>query len=516
MARLRQKNSQNYNTSGRVHDEFEGIVRYVNAVEDNHGDLTLSELMAKLFDTSGDFNAAIEARYDATNGLQYRTGNYTAAQAEEGWITVATPTQLRGNAGADTGTITGPLFFDRTEAIATAAQTVFPHNFDDNVADIVVYQNGLLLAETAYTSDAAADTYTLGSGATVSDVLVSFSIRNDLSANYNRQDTVAVGGQAVVSYAHTSDDRLLVYKNGILMREGASYDYTTDPAADTVTMTIAMSASDVHTVITVDNVAIASIGGLMIEDEWTDANGYIPYAKLAIADDDLTQAKVSGLASQLATFKKITSSGSTPSTPAAGDCWVDTSVAPPLLKFFDGVTWYQASPDSTLPSFAAINALEMIRVNSTGTALEYAAVDLSSVVPKTWQAAANGVASLDGTGRLPSSQLPEDLSQDSLYKEEAGATADADYVIQRIFKQKVRIDGVSTKAGTGTCDVTVQIDGVDAGSAIATSTSLSDNTLGSPITVDASSSSKVIGYKVSSGASLADLEVTFAVTNVTS
>ena len=43
---------------------------------------------------------------------------------------------------------------------------------------------------------------------------------------YSRQDTTAIANQTIVDYAHVSTDELLVYKNGLLKREGSGHDYT--------------------------------------------------------------------------------------------------------------------------------------------------------------------------------------------------------------------------------------------------------------------------------------------------
>ena len=50
---------------------------------------------------------------------------------------------------------------------------------------------------------------------------------------YSRQDTTAIANQTIVDYAHVSTDELLVYKNGLLKREGSGHDYTKSHTAGT-------------------------------------------------------------------------------------------------------------------------------------------------------------------------------------------------------------------------------------------------------------------------------------------
>ena len=72
MARLRQQNPQNYGSSSNINAEFENLTRYVNAGE--LGDKTIGELLAVLFNSSGEFAGPIELRNDSSAGLQYRIG----------------------------------------------------------------------------------------------------------------------------------------------------------------------------------------------------------------------------------------------------------------------------------------------------------------------------------------------------------------------------------------------------------------------------------------------------------
>ena len=92
MARLKVLYPGNHTSSGNIGADVENIVRYLNSAE--LGDSTLAELMKKLFDGEGNFDAPVQLRNDTTLGLQYRVGAYT--EAEQGWKQLATAGQIRG------------------------------------------------------------------------------------------------------------------------------------------------------------------------------------------------------------------------------------------------------------------------------------------------------------------------------------------------------------------------------------------------------------------------------------
>jgi hypothetical protein len=183
------------------------------------------------------------------------------------------------------------------------------------------------------------------------------------------------------------------------------------------------------------------------------------------------------------------------------------------LKFYDGTQWLRTSPDSSLPTFVTSNAGQFVKVNGTGTALEYGTVDLSSVVPVTQKGAANGVASLDSTGRLPSSQLPAVLASDSYYLEVATPAAQ-NYRIKRIYRQKIIIEAISVQTTSGTCSVQVTFDGVGYGSTFSASSVVNESVLGTPLEIDASTVSHEIGFVVSNVSSASVLEVTLSISVV--
>ncbi len=602
MARLRQQHPQNYVNSGNIHTDFENLVRYINAAE--RGNKTVGELLEILFSDEGVFRGPIELRVDSTAGLQYRVGQYTAA--ETGWLTLSAMADLRGASGQSVGNVEGPIFFNRldhevgagvasvtvtaggtgytsaptvlfstptgtggvvatgtatfsagavtaitvvtagagytaaptitltggggsgatTSTTLAAVSAVIPYVFDDDTDEIVVYKNGVLLHEATsastaaqYTGDSAANTVTLATTPVVTDKITVYSIRDQAISNYRRSDVEITSVTSTVAFVHTADEKLLVWRNGILQAPGGSADYVADATTNILTFSLSggLSVGDVITIATVENLALKTVAGLMFEDEYTDANGYIDYAKLSIDADEIPQAKVASLATTLIAKANLSSSATTPSGPATGDLWLDTSQTPNILKFWDGAQWLQTSPESSLPTFVVSNAGQYVRVNGTGTALEYGNIDVSALVPKTFMAAANGVASLDSSAKLPIAQLPDvysthtiQLNSDNIYGA-AGAVPNATLLVSRIWKQKIRIDGITHKLGGGTCTLQLSVDGTVVGSTHSSSVTAVSADLGTVIEVDATTTSKRLEMVVTSGTTPVSLEVGLAV-----
>jgi len=519
MARIRQQYPQNYGSSGNINTEFENVIRYLNAAE--LGNSTVGELLQKIFDANGNFDGPIELRKDSSAGIQYRIGEYS--DEASGWVTLATLAELRGESGQDFGEIGAPIIFGRVDYTATSGQTAFDYAHE-STDEILVYVDGVLQrsggSNDYTTSDtggsASAGVVTFNSGLTAGNVVSLFKIRATAITGFTRTDTDTVNSQAVFPFTFDENAKLQVYKNGILQREGGANDYTLQPANNTVTFTTAVPSGNTVTILTVENTSVQAVTGMMFEENYVNtASGLIRFDKITIADGDIAQAKVSNLVSNLGEKAKITVSSSSPTSVATGDLWHDTSVTPNQLKFYDGTQWLRTSPDSSLPTFTTANSGQFVKVNGTGTALEYGTVDLSSVVPVTQKGAANGVASLDSSGRLPSSQLPEVLSSDSLYLNVATPAAQ-NYAIKRIYRQKLRVDGISIQTTSGTCTVQIAFDGTGYGSTFSASSVVNESVLGTPLEIDATTVSHEIGFLVTNVSSTSQLEVTLAVSVVAS
>ncbi len=512
MPRIRQQHPQNYGSSGTIHTDFENIIRYLNAAE--LGDKTVGELLSKIFDENGNFDGPVEFRLNQSTGLEYRIGEYRSA--EEGWKLLADIATIRGPAGQNLGQIDGPLFFNRVDTvIASNGTTVVPYTFDPTGEDIMVIKNGLLLRGTGPSPDYTytSSNITLATPVNIGVVITAITIRSSQVSNYRRLDYVAVGTVATVPFVFSDAERLLVYRNGILQREGGGFDYVKSAATDTITFLTPLANADIATIITVENQATTAVAGLMLEDEYTE-NGFIKYAKLVIENDQIPQAKISGLATALTSKAKLTVGSSAPVSPATGDLWLDTSITPNVLKFYQGTQWLSASPDSALPNFTIANAGQYARVNGTGTQLEYGSIDFSSLVPKTYMGAANGVASLDSSGKMPAAQLPAIYSANCA-SVLVGAAANGTYRSSiGIYKQKIRIDGLSAIVTSGTCTIQLAVDGVAVGSTFAVSSSRINQTF-TPIEVDATTVGRLVQVIVTSASSAVDLDVIISYATVT-
>tara|TARA_E500000318_G_scaffold57306_1_gene53198 strand:+ start:4384 stop:5925 length:1542 start_codon:yes stop_codon:yes gene_type:complete len=502
MARLRQQFPSNYSSSSNINTELENIIRYVNAAE--LGDKTLSELLGQLFNSSGEWTGPVEFKYDSTTGLQYRVGTYS--NDTEGFIVLATPSAIKGADGGNIGTIGQSIFFDRSDQTATSSQTVFPYaNSSTDV--LVIYKNGLLQPQSAYTVSAANDNVTFGSALSSGDKVTIYKIRTDEISNFNRTDYAITSTQVQIAYTHTDAETFLVYKNGVLLRSGGSNDYTSSAANNSITFTSNLVNNDLVTVLKVENTSTATATGLMTTSSFVDTDtGLIDFTKLSIQNDEIPQAKVNGLATGLAAKAKLTVSSSTPSNPATGDLFLDTAQTPNQLKFYNGTEFISTNPTSSIPSFTSSNASQVLKVNGTGTALEYGSVDVTALVPKTFMGAASGVASLDSSAKIPTAQIPTTFATHT-YPYEKASPSNATFLIKRLWKELIRIDGLTAVVSSGTCTIQLAIDGVAVGTSQAISSTKADVTFGSPVSVDATTSSKRLQVIITNNSSAADLEL---------
>ena len=520
MARLKVLYPGNHTSSGNIGADVENIVRYINSAE--IADETIAELLNKVFDAAGNVESLVELRLDTTQGLQYRVGTHVSA--DSGWITLAALSTIRGASGSDTGTIGAPLFSQRTDFVVNESvagviayptgTTVFPFLHEANDA-VVVYINGALQAISTVTNSSTANTVTLGAATSAADIVTIYKIQSANDSGFKRSDVISLAAQAVFPFVHTADQQVLVYHNGILQRPGGTNDYTQQPSSSTITFTGALTAGDLVTFIIVEDTAQVRVSGLMTEDKYT-SEGYIPFGKISVADNEISQTKVAGMSAVLANRGRVYVSASEPTSPNAGDMWIDTAASPNVLKFYNGTGFLLTSPDTGIPAFATTNALQFLRVNSTGGGLEFSAVDQTALVPKTFIGAADGVAGLDSTGKLPVAQLPDTFATRSFFFQAGGTINNGSYVITRAFKQNVRLDAIAVKTGSGTCNVQIKAAGLNLGDIVPASSTLSEQNLSSSIAVDATTVSREIAFTVTSATGVTNIEVTLAavITNV--
>tara|TARA_B100000123_G_scaffold270698_1_gene249047 strand:+ start:522 stop:2357 length:1836 start_codon:yes stop_codon:yes gene_type:complete len=467
---------------------------------------------------------------DTTNGVQAAA----TATISGGAVTAITITTAgSGYSAAPTVTLTGG---NGSSATATATigtpNTVVPYTFDASTEDIVVYRNGILLHEATtggtaaqYTYSTTNNTVTIGNVSPAlanADKITIYSIRSQAVTNFRRVDNEISGATTLVSFVHTTDEKLLVFRNGVLQEPGGNADYLASSAASTITFLDTnnqLNTGDKVTIITVENTSVKTVAGLMFEDEYTDANGFIKYAKLSVTDNQIPQIKVSNLATSLAGKANIVNSLTAPTAPVTGDLWLDTSQVPAVLKFYDGTQFLNTSPESSLPTFLQTNAGQYVRVNGTGTSLEYGDIDFSALVPKTYMGAANGVATLDTSGKLPVSQLPETFSTItipffSVWEQSSATVANKTYFVTRLFKQTIRIDGLAFKLSGGTCTIQLSVDGVAVGSTYSVSTTASQQSLTTIIEINASATGRRLELVVTNASSATTLEVGIAAATV--
>lgn len=408
-------------------------------------------------------------------------------------------------------------------AALAGTANVLSYTFDANTEDVVVYKNGLLLAlattgsAAEYTTSSANNTITIstGTGVAVGDKFSIYSIRSQSVTNFRRQDTQITSSTNSVAFVHSSDETLLVWRNGILQEPGGGADYIASSQTATITFNTSLATGDKIVIITVENQAQKTIAGLMFEDEYTDTQGFIKYNKLNIANDQIPQNKVNGLSTSLAVKANIATSNSTPSASATGDLWLDTSQVPAILKFYDGTQWLETSPESSLPTFLATNASQYVRVNGTGTSLEYGDLDLSSVIPKTDRGAVNGVASLDASAKIPTSQLPDifatsTISFFNVWEDASVNVTNKTYFVSNIWKQKLRLDGITHKLAAGTCTIQLSVDGSTIGSTFTVGTQRGSVNMPTTIEIDGTTNGRRLELVVTNTSSATSLEVGIA------
>jgi hypothetical protein len=499
MARLRQYFANRYSSAESTNSEFDNIVRYVNAAE--IGNLTLAELMKKIFNSDGEVDLDLEMRYNSETGLEFRMAG--PDNTDPSWELVADPEELRGAPGANIGDIDSPLIYNRVDIIATAAQTVFPYVFSGDPTSILVYRNGLLLAQLAYAYSVAGNTVTLVTPATLGDTYTIYSIRNVNASSYVRTDFTAAAGQSVYPFAHEDGDQIIAYRNGILQREGVGFDYLKSATTDTVTFLTPHTAGTIVSLIIVETSAIRKVVGLMLEEGYC-TNGLIRWDKLLVADNQIPQAKVASLATTLAQKPRVYVQGGTPVGMTAGDLWIFTGGSLPQLLFYDGARWINATVDGQIPLPTPTDALKFIRLNSVGTGFEYSDVDLSGAIAVAARGAANGVASLDASGRVPQAQIAERLRLGGITGTVAGSITNGTYNIGVLYGELVRIDALGVSLSAGTASVQLLVNGVPVGSAIPASVTPAGATVG-PIAVDALTTPRLVQLVVSAASGASNL-----------
>jgi len=479
MSRLRQYYANRYTSSEATNAEFENIIRYLNGAE--IGNRTIFELLDKIFDDAGNVNIGYEFRFNPATGIEYRS-DITVNE----WTMIAATNDIRGTSGESVGTIEAPLFSNRMDVVATASQTVFPYITSGASSVLMVWINGALMAESSYVVSPTA--VTMNTGVSASQVVTIATVRSNPAAAFRRVDHVASSAQVTFPFPHLTTEELAVYRNGILQREGGSYDFIRSPATGTISMTTSQTSGNIITIVCISNSAIRDVGGLMMEDKYA-TSGLIRLSAINIPDNSIEQAKVFGLENSLAGKAKITVSASAPTGAVTGDLWVNTSYAVPTLMFYDGTRWLNSSPNGMIPLPLAANALQFLRLNSTATSLEFAPFDTTSLVQVSSVGAANGVAPLNSSGQIPTSALPDFAKKSPIVGSIAGTLTNTTYTIALFAGCVHTIDSLTAKLTSGSCTLQLQVAGVNVGSTLACTATTTKLAIASTV-IDSSVSTK--------------------------
>lgn len=509
MSRLRQLRAYEYGSSSAIQTEFESIVRYLQSAE--VGGQTLSETINKITDDNGNLQSNVALRNDATNGIQYRVGEYTDAEA--GWTTIISAADLRGPSGVAVGEIGAPIFnsrvdytvvtslsdpVDNTEILAGTAVLNYSHLESD---ELLVYRDGILLQEGGdYTTDengnGGTGTVTLTSAHTTADPVTTadnftiYKVRSTAITNFRRLDATNDTGAdlAFVSFDLSDSTQILVYVSGILYREPD--DYARDPINDRVVFTanqyIPQGAN--YSIITVEDADVQTVTGIMMESAFTDiTTGLIQFNKLGISDGAITQPKVQNLQTDLAARAKLFTT--TPSAADLASGIVDDAFYKRTVNnatevvYYDGTSSIVLNPSTSLPTASDTDVNKVVTVDSAGSYV-LSLVDLSGVVENTDKNAANGVAALDDNGKIKKDQYAMSgdnslLSKFSgsphiefFYDPQQGsdpATSavipNGTYRVERFYGQNYKITGFEVRCKGGSANVQLKKSGALVGSA---------------------------------------------------
>lgn len=468
MARIRQLYPSRYSSTEATSAEFENIIRYLRSGE--IGNRTIAELLRQLFNSEGNLDVGLEIRFDADEGLQYRLGG-----DDQEWLTIVEPEVLRGEAGEYVGEIGDALMFNRADYQGDGTTTVFNYSFSESEADTLVYRNGLLQSPNGYVLDEINNTITIYPALSDSESITVFQIRKTELNGYTRTEITAAQNQYIVPFKFNAEDEIFVYRNGILYKEGESDDYILNASTSTITFITPMASGDVVTIIRLQGGGLRAVGGLLMEDNYC-RNGKILYDKVLIEEQEISPDKVQGLEELMLRSKQVFVQDVEPVETdeveiISGDLWIKTGQPISVLYFYDGLRWVSTAPDGSVPAINKGDELRYLRVNSAGSALEFAAVDLSSCVKKDDIGNPLGIASLDENGQISSDLIKDYYGYSPLnYRNEGTIVKDAVLTLGYIANIQAYLDRmtISLDAGTATVQLSVGDSAVGATTDIST------------------------------------------------
>lgn len=503
MSRLRQLRPYEYGSSTAVQTEFESIVRYLQSAEVSGQ--TLAETMAKLTDDNGNLASNVQLRNNGANGIEYRVGEYTDANA--GWATIVSAADLRGPSGAAIGEIGAPIFnsrvdytvvntlsdpVDTTELLVGATTLNYAHLESD---ELLVYRDGILLTPTTeYTTDpngnGGTGTITLTQNflasypTQISTNFTIYKVRSTTVTNFRRLNATNETGspQAFISFDLDNTTEIMVFVGGVLYREPD--DYTRDVANDRINLAIGqeIQPNTNFTVITVEDAAVQTVSGIMMESAFADnTTGLIRFDKVGIGAGQITQDKVASLTADLDQRAKFFDNPSTTDLQAGtiNDSFYKRTVNNATeVVFYDGTNSIVLNPSTSLPSASATDVNKFVQVDSNG-GYTLGNVDFSGYLDTDDKGASNGVAALDSSAKLQFSQYDFGGETNGLLNgfhagpqlefyynpmTTFGGTTPAvipngPYRMERVIGQHFNIVGMEGRTGGGQCNVQLKVNG---------------------------------------------------------
>jgi len=560
MSRLRQLRAYEYGSSTAIQTEFESIVRYLQSAE--VAGQTLSETISKLTDDDGNLQSNVQFRNDASDGIQYRVGEYT--NAEEGWTTLVSTADIRGPAGTVIGEIGAPIFNSRVDytAVTQASDPVdnteivvgtdtfnYSHLESD---ELLVYRNGFLLQEGGdYTIDhngnGGTGTVTLttahltpGSGIgpiTTIDNFTIYKVRSTAITNFRRLDATNDTGADLgfVSFDLSDSTQILVYVGGVLYREPD--DYSRDPINDRVVFTANqhIGTGVNYSIITVENADVQTVTGIMMESAYTDpTTGLIQYNKLDIDDGVITQSKVQNLTTDLAARAKLFTTPPSAAELASADMsdifYKRVINDATEIIYYDGTNSIVLNPSTSLPTASSSDANKFVTVDQSG-GYTLDTVDFSGLIDDDQKGSSNGVANLDEAGKIVFARYDFSGNNNILNGFKGGPhieflldpqsgdnsapISDGIYRVERFYGQNFKIVGMELRCASGSCNVRLRKAGAPVGSFyevdITTNLGVTQVDFGASfLGMDARASSVLLDVIVDQATNCTALEVIFA------
>lgn len=461
MARIKQLYPSRYASTEATSAEFENIIRYLRSGE--LGNRTIAELLRQLFNSEGNLDIGLELRFDPAEGLQYRLGG-----EDQEWIDIIEPEKLRGDSGEYVGEIGDALMFNRADYVGDGVSTVFNYSFSESDADTLLYRNGLLQSPNAYTLNEIDNTITIYPAIGEDENITVFQIRKSELNGYSRTEIIATQNQYIIPFKFNTEDQLFIYRNGILYKEGENDDYVLNAGTSTITFLTPMASGDLVTILRLQGGGLRAVGGLLMEDQYC-FNGKILYDKILVENEEISPDKVQGLEDLMDKSKQVFVQDTTPvdtdeTEINAGDLWIQTGTPRSVLYFYDGLRWVSTAPDGSIPSITKGDELRYLRVNSAGSALEFAAIDLSSCVKKDDVGNPNGVASLDENGQISSDLIKEYYGYCPInYRTDSAIVKDGVLTLGYIANVQAYLDRMTISLDVGTASVQLYVGDVAVG-----------------------------------------------------